>query len=411
MQTFANIFLILFLNAAGLGIADQLFGQQFNLSSLQSLEGFSTGLAIFFGLIIYAGFAFNKHLPKPVLIPLIAYLFWGMLDFYPLENLSGENYLLYAYIGQLALGLLMLQQNLGLNKKSRLMIPEQFSGPPFSRNNLFRFCLANIFLLPVVVAILGFSTISDLLLEQSAGFMRLKPDGLYMIEKVYRKEDKIIRLASMIHLGHEDYFDSLSRSLQDQQVLLLAEGVTDKSGRLQGEFSYQKIADLLGLTTQEEMLIDGRLVGPESLEQLDDQQPGVTDILPADIDMSEFDEQTITMLNALGRYVLNSDSLADGFRQFNQWSKENTTVESNQVVMDDLIQKRNHKLLSYLPPALKKYQTLVIPWGALHMPGLETAIRHKGFKLQEQQQRLSINFFQLPYKKLLKAADQPLSSP
>lgn len=400
MRTIANIFLILFLNAAGLGIAEALLGQKLGLSLLSALHDFAQGLAIFFGLVIYLGFAFNKHLPKKVLIPPIAFLFWAMLDFWPLENFSGNYYQLIAMVTQLLLGLLALQLNKQLNKKSRLLTLSQFTCPAFSGQNLFRFCLVNIPLMPLAVAILSFATVSNLIDEQSAGFMRLKPNGLYMVEKVYQKDSKTIRLASMIHLGQQAYFDSLSASLQGQQTLLLAEGVSDKNGRLQGEFSYQKIAELLGLTAQEQMLVDGRLINAKSLDQLDDRQIGKTDILPADIDLSEFNEQTISMLNALGRYVLNSDSLAAGFRKFNQWAKDKTSPETNQIVMDDLVQKRNRMVLSYLPKALRKYDILVIPWGALHMPGLETAVRHKGFTLRQQQERLSIDFLRLPYEKL-----------
>lgn len=400
MKTFGNIFLILFLNVAGLGIADALLSQKLGISFLAPLHSFAYGLSVFFGLVIYFGFALNRHLPKTVLLPPLAFLFWGLLDFWPLENLVGDNYQLFAAVAQLLLGLLVLQLNLALNKKSRLLVFSQFAGPGFSGRNLFRFFLLNIPLLPVVLVLLAFASTSSLIDEYSAGFMRLKPNGLYMVEKVYRKNEKTIRLTSMIHLGQQTYFDDLNHSLQGQRTLLLAEGVSDNSGRLQGEFSYEKIAGLLGLTAQEKLLVQGRLVTAESLDQLDDLQPGTTDILPADIDLSEFDEMTIDMLNALGKYVLNSDSLVEGFKNYNQWAAENTGPETNQIVMDDLLQKRNHAVLSYLPKALQKYDTLIIPWGALHMPGLETAVRHKGFKLQEQQERLSIDFLLLPYEQL-----------
>lgn len=400
MQNIANIFLILFLNVAGLGIANALFGRMPSLSWLSALHHFATGLAIFFGLAVYIGFALNKHLPKLVLLPPIAFLFWGMLDFWPLEIVAGNHYRLGAAVGQLLLGLLVLQLNLKSNGKSRLLVTSQFAGPAFCGRNLFRFFLINIPLLPVAMLLLTFSTVSTLISQQSAGFMRLTPNGLYMVEKVYQQKDKTIRLTSMIHLGQQEYFDNLSDSLPNQRTILLAEGVSDNRGLLEGKFSYQKIADLLGLAAQEQMLIDGRLIAVDSLERLEDRQADKTDILPADIDLSEFDPQTITLLNALGRTVLANDSLLEGFRNFNQWTQENTTPETNAIVMNDLVQKRNRKVLSYLPKALQKYDTVVIPWGALHMPGIEQAVKHKGFQLQSKQERLSIDFLLLPYERL-----------
>lgn len=117
MKTFGNIFLILFLNVAGLGIADALLSQKLGISFLAPLHSFAYGLSVFFGLVIYFGFALNRHLPKTVLLPPLAFLFWGLLDFWPLENLVGDNYQLFAAVAQLLLGLLVLQLNLALNKK------------------------------------------------------------------------------------------------------------------------------------------------------------------------------------------------------------------------------------------------------------------------------------------------------
>jgi hypothetical protein len=43
---------------------------------------------------------------------------------------------------------------------------------------------------------------------------------------------------------------------------------------------------------------------------------------------------------------------------------------------------------------------LLIPWGALHMPGLEAEVKQQGFTLQEIRERQSIDFFNLPYARL-----------
>jgi hypothetical protein len=400
MQSFANIFLILFLNAAGLGIADSLLSEQFAISWLSAFVDFAEGMTIFFAFGIYIGFALNQHLPKKVLVPPLLMVLWSLFDYFPLENLAGDFYRPLALLAQILIGVLALQLNLSHNKRSRLFVPGQFSGPAFSSQNLFRYCLVNIFILPLVAFALVFATVSDLIEEQSAGFMRLKADGLYMVEKAYQRGDKTIHLASMIHLGQPEYFSQISAALQGKQALLLAEGVTDKQGLLRGDFSYQKIAELLGLAAQEQMQIEGRLINAQSLERLNDKIPGKTDILPADIDLAEFDQQTITLLNALGENLLNNESVVEGFQQFNQWAKANTTAETNQLVMNDLVEKRNKVLLSYLPKALRKYDTLIIPWGALHMPGLARAIEHKGFTLASQQERLSIDFLRLPYERI-----------
>ncbi len=399
MRTVANIFLILFLNAAIIGIADMLLADKSAFAWLPPLYDFVGDLLILFAFLLYIGFAVNRHLPKTVLVPPMIFLGWGLIDFWPLEKCS-EHYLAYVLIAQLLLGVLVLQRNLQLNKKSRLLVRSQFAGPSMSTGTMFRFMLLNLPLSPLILLLLLFSSLNEIVDQQGAGFMCLKPNGLYMVEKVYRQGEKQIHLTGMIHLGQQSYFESLSTSLSGKQALLLAEGVSDELGRLKNDFSYQKIAELLGLTSQERMLIDGRLIAAESLDDPDDRQSEKTDVLPADIDLAEFDERTITLLNALGHYLLGNDSLLEGFREFNQWARQNTTPETNQVVMNDLVQKRNRQVLSYLPKALNKYDTIIIPWGALHMPGLEAAIIGKGFHLQEEHKRLSIDFLLLPYEKL-----------
>ncbi|NOY13800.1 MAG: TraB/GumN family protein [Deltaproteobacteria bacterium] len=400
MKTIANAFLIIFLNAAGLSIAAALLGQRQGAALLEALSGFADGLAIFFGLLLYLGFAVNRHLPKRVLLPPLIFLAWSLLDFWPLENFVGERYHLYAAIFQLLLGLLALQLNLLRNQKSRLLVASQFAGPAFSGRNLWRFLLVNIPLLPLLILLLVFATASSLIAEQTAGFIHLKPNGLYMTEKSYQKDGKTIRLTSMIHLGQQDYYNELSNSVKGKRLLVLTEGVSDAEGRLRGKFSYNKIADLLGLASQKLQTFPGRPVTAESLTQPQDSEPGRADILRADIDLREFDDRTIKVLNAIGKYLLNNRSLSDGYREFSRWAGKNVTPETSRVVMNDLIQKRNAAVLGYLWQALRKYDTVVIPWGALHMPGIEAAVIARGFTLQQQQQRLSIDFLLLPYARL-----------
>ncbi len=400
MRKVTNLFLSVFVLTAILGVFVEFLCAQGNFVPLTNLRNITAILCVLLGSCVYFGFAFNRHLPKLLLLPLLFSMAWSFIDFRPLEFFTGDSYRLYAATGQLLLGLLILQLNLLRNKKSRLLVPSQFAGPGFSRRNFFCCSLINIPLLPLLLVLISYAAADSLIEQYSAGFMRLKPNGLYMIEKSYQRDGRTIRLAGMIHLGQPDYYRDLIVSIEGTQAIVLTEGVTDQDGRLQGDFSYEKIAELLGLTSQEDVFFRGRLVTAESLEQLDDLEKGKADILRADIDLKEFNAYTIAVLNALGKYLLNNDSLATGYRQFNRWAAENTHPESNRIIMADLLDKRNAAVLSYLPQALQKYRIILIPWGALHMPGIEQAIIEQGFCLQESRERLSIDFLMLPYDKL-----------
>jgi hypothetical protein len=400
MRKLANLFLILFLAAAGLGIGTEMLNLYWPDSPLAGLRNLADLLVILLAVPIYFGFSFNRHLPKILFVPLLSYLCWGLLDFWPLELLTGDKYRLFAACGQLLLGFLALQLIRYANGNSLLLVRSQFAGPGFSWGNFIRCCLLSIPLVPLVLLLLSYSVAGTLIEEFTAGFVRLKPNGLYMVEKFYVQGDKQIHLAGMIHMGQQDYYQGLADSFNAGHTLLLAEGVSDAEGLLTDRYSYGKVAGMLGLAAQEQHSFPGRLITVAQLEQPTTSEAGTPDILPADIDLQQFDPRTIEVLNAIGTQLLNASSLRSGYREFSRWAELNVTAETNRIVMDDLLQKRNRSLLSYLPKGLQNYQTLVIPWGALHMPGIEAAIKARGFVLQNSRERLSIDFLLLPYEQL-----------
>ncbi len=391
MRKLANLYLLLFLVAAFFRLSALLFSQVLGFAALTELSGLIDLLALLLGLLVYLCMAFDRHLPKLKLLPLIAFQLWGTLAFWPLPELLGAaatDFL--SSIGQLLLGGMALVLVRVENGKSWLFRRSQFAGPGFSWRNLFKFGLLNIVLLPLVLLILGFSVAANVIELSTTGFVRLKPNGLFMVERVYRQGPKTIRLAGMIHLGQQAYYDELIDSMAGHRTLILAEGVSDETQRLKGKFSYAKLAELLGLASQEQFPFQGRLVDAQSLDRLTDVQKTQPDILRADVDLKSFDARTIKVLNALGKYLLNADSFPQGLRDFNRWANQHITPEINRVVMNDLLEKRNQNLLGYLPKALRKYDTLVIPWGALHMAGIERGIQELDFSDDEVQLLLGI---------------------
>ena len=64
----------------------------------------------------------------------------------------------------------------------------------------------------------------------------------------------------------------------------------------------------------------------------------------------------------------------------------------SEIIMDDILHRRNVGVIRHLEKALGRYDTVVIPWGALHMKEIEAEILKRGFKLQEERERVSIDF-------------------
>ncbi len=403
MRKLANLFLLLFVISAIFSISNELLQLFLSIPLLSRLHQFSWMMCILCGGIVYLGFAFNRHLPKNILFPIFIWISWDLVGNWPLGNIGGEQTQLYLACGQLALGFLLLQLNRQINHKSPLLVPSQFVGPAFSGQNLLRFCLINILVLPIALILFSYSFVGHLIETKTAGFVQLQPNGLYMTERIYQQGNKRIRLTGMIHLGQDDYFSKLMDSISGGQTLILAEGVTDKDGLMTEHFSYGKIAELLGLASQEKVHFKGNLIEAIDLDQKIPDTSDIPDLLQADIDISQFDPRTLEVLNALAKYVLNAASLTDGYREFNQWAQAHVTTDTNRIVMDDLIGKRNRSVVHYLSKALLKYDTVVIPWGALHMKGIEKEVLKKGFRLVDSQKRLSIDFLLLPYENLWKS--------
>ncbi len=399
MKKLANLFLLLFLLTALLGIVDELQRPFLNLPFLSTLEQVTWLMCLMTAVLVYLGMGFNRHLPKIILVPLFLWVWWKLIGYWPLENLLGDSFRLYAAAGQLLLGLAVLSLNRQLNGKSLFLVRSQFAGPAFSGGNLLRFCLISIPVVPITLLLICYFFVGQLIDVNTGGFVQLKPNGLYLTEKIYRQGDKQIRLTGMIHLGQEDFYSSLIDSLDGSRALILAEGVSDNDGLLKEHFSYGKIADLLGLESQEKISFPGRII-----ESLDDETVATSqdkpDILRADVDLRQFDPRTLEVLNALAKYVLNSDSLTEGYLEFNRWARDHIGDDLEEVVMNDLITKRNRAVVSYLPKALKKYDTIIIPWGALHMQGIEAMTKKRGFRLAKSHSRLSIDFLLLPYEKI-----------
>jgi hypothetical protein len=301
------------------------------------------------------------------------------------------------------------------NARRLTMPPAMFSAPMFSLVNTLSFTAANLVVIPLSLAILVLYGANSYLAENASGFIRIGPCGVYMAERVYRRDDRTIRLAGMIHVGEKGYYDQLVESAAHGRSIVLAEGVTDERGLLRNRFDYGRVADYLGLTSQETVRFRGRLIEEESLEEplrgtrgeAVKGETGPADILRADLDVSSFRPPTILLLDNIGKHLRENASLAAGIMSLNTWAKRNLTPEMNDVIMDDILHRRNLEVLRLLGKALDRYDTVVIPWGALHMKEIEAEVLKRGFTLKEERERVSIDFRKVLMGRMVPHASVP----
>lgn len=403
MRRFASLYILLFVVDAGFSLVDELLKAFASPLPLFSGLRYSVAyLVITLSMVVFACLGIDRRLPKRLLLPLTLYVSWSALAMWPLSGVIDRAALaLIAAAGQLLLGVLAMLVLRGAGGRS-LLGEARFRGPMFSWRNTLGFAAINLLLFPLVLIYTGLAMASGYLEQQTAGFLRLSPVGIYMSERSYHLDQKVVRLTGMMHIGKEDYFAKLAESMAGQGTIILLEGVTDRDRLLENQFDYSKLAGVIGLSSQDKMRIDGNLV---DLDHLDERRAGAgeqgkPDVARADIDLNQFDPKTIEFLNQLGRTLFGGKPLVDGLAEYNVWVKEHMTPEWIAMVMADIIDKRNAVVIDSMVRSLKHYDTIVIPWGAMHMPAIEAAVLEQGFAPDAERERLSVDFRNIPFAKL-----------
>ena len=110
--------------------------------------------------------------------------------------------------------------------------------------------------------------------------------------------------------------------------------------------------------------------------------PGHPRIIYADADIADFSPTTVRFLGKVGE-LYGSSSFGEVLSRLNEIGKEFPEGDIKGV-FDDILYKRNTRLLTEFDKRIGEYDTIVIPWGAQHMPGLEAALRERGFQIQSQ---------------------------
>jgi hypothetical protein len=409
MRVFANLFLSLFLADGCVSFFDELVSLFAPVALLSGVRDVLAGFVIIMAVLVYLCLGIDRRLPKRVFLPLILFVFWCPLSVWFFPALAGSRaYGILVTVAQVALVMLPLSCFRKGGRRSLTMPPAMFDTPLFSLKNTLVFGAVNLFVIPVALALLVLYTANSYMAEYTSGFMRLAPGGLYMTDRVYRRGDRTIRLAGMIHVGEKKYYDELAGSVAQGRTIVLAEGVTDEKNLLRNRLDYGRVAGFLGLTSQEKMHFRGKLIGPEALDEPqapcggagEKERTGPADILRADVDISAFRPPTILLLNTMGKHLQESHSLVKGLLAVNAWAEKNITREMNDVIMDDILYRRNREVIRYLGKALARYDTVVIPWGAMHMKEIEEEVLKRGYRLQEERERVSIDFQKILLGKL-----------
>ena len=365
----------LFLADAVVSLADDSFNLLFGGHPLSLIRGIVCVLSMLLAIVVYGLMGLTPMIPKRLFLPLTLFYLVAevialpaMIYFY--HRLSLVVWLISA--GQVFLGLGILYWLRGGLKLRWLLVTEDHVGTRgFGWVNLITFLLLNVFLLlPALVAYLGLCAVLAVG-HFSDGFLAVRPSGLTVqVRKYIRNDGRTIQLVPMAHVGDSSFYQKLTQSFPTNAIILM-EGVTDEHNRLTNKISYQRMATKLGLSEQHEKFTPPR-----------------NQTVRADVDVDQFSTNTIDLLNLVMR--IHKEGLTP--KNLLILMQYPTPPGTEYQLFDDLLTKRNAHLLDKIRDQLPLSETLIVPWGAAHMPGLAKEIQKTGFRLDATEDYTVIQF-------------------
>ena len=336
--------------------------------------------ALAFGVVLQCLFALpllglTRRLPLSVFLPIIVSTFWfnvGALPVVFYVEWSVLERLLVAGQCAIALAVILRVRSLcggeGWGFDSDWFSGRLFSFPYFLGYEIGAFTLFSVSSLFLVVVSLASGVEAA-----TKGFVRFDSQGISLADRIYENCGNRIRLVGMMHIGQDEGYRTLFRDLGrgSSSMLVLTEGVSDSEGLLSGGLSYSSLAEVLGVGEQQSI---EDYVDWEGREGEDDSNRPT--FMNADLDLSEFDPRTIELLEEVGGLYRGNDFLA-GFLQIYQRTRRDP--EASLSFTEDIIGRRNRYVIAHIIDFKEDYREIVVPWGAMHLPGIEAAIEEMGF--------------------------------
>lgn len=393
----ADLFLIAFALDATFSVLDDAMRLSGLGSGLQDARNFVAGGVALGALLMAFVLLFVPQLPRLVLLPSIAYALWCAMGAPPLMVSDETGPILSVLQLAVALGSFV-----GVNMYGGrwLLFPYQL---PARGHMLTRtlVALAIVFLvLPTLAVTFVLSAFTHQLETMSNRYVQFNASGIDVQETTLIKGDQTVYLVGMMHIGEPSAYNALFSSFP-ADALVMPEGVSDKENLLAGKFSYRRLARLLGLEQQPDVAAveNGTAPGmagaePDSGETAHaaptPQPQDRRHILRADVDVSDFKPVTLKFLGDLGELYA-SETVGEAITRFQALS-DKYSENDVEMVFDDILKNRNAHLMAAFDANAASYSSVIIPWGALHMPGLELALNERGYKAKERHTVRLVNY-------------------
>ena len=364
-----SLFLGLFLADAVLSLVNDSLILCFGVHLLAGIQGMVWLFAMLMALVIYGLMGLAPMIPRRLFLPVTLFYPAGLLLAVPLclyfyDHIWQADWVISFCQVIFGLSILCLVQG-GFKFRWPLVAEKQLGARRFSWRHLAVFLLANVLvLLPGIIVYLVLCA-ALAVNHFSEGFLTLQPGGLTVQARQYvRKDGKTIHLIPMAHVGEVDFYRKLSQSFPTNSIILM-EGVTDRRNLLTNELTYKRMATSLGVAEQDQEF-----------------NPTQGELVWADVDVEQFTTNTIGLLN-LCTLIHSKGMTVDAVLKLMRFS---APPHFEEQLRDDLLRKRNRRVLEELRARLPQSEHIMVPWGVAHMPGIAAEIQKSGFCLDKTQQ-------------------------
>ncbi len=374
-------------------------------------SGFAVLSALFAVILFLASFPMlalvlaTELVPKRIVLPMLGYLWAGVyISLWPFPAdvvpwISGS-----ANVFQLLLGAFLAWQfrSPGRTWKAPFAAREgQFFRWQYTVIGWFTLQVAS---LVALVAI--FFEVSALISATTGGYVRLRPNGLYLVERQFKEGDREVRLSGMMHIATEDFYDEvLPKADPKHPSVVLLEGVTDDKNLLDdNHLDYTRVARLFQLTAQSESSFSRRAYArarlhdhPEEkatsdIEEWGDDNFASHEYRHADVDISNLRPKTIAYIITLSR-LMEAPTWRDILVELQNPTSPINDSDAQAQVWDDILHARNRRLIAEIQSALPNFQRIIVPWGAAHLSEIERWLKGQHFVQSGEVERRALKFF------------------
>lgn len=178
---------------------------------------------------------------------------------------------------------------------------------------------------------------------------------------VFEKNGKKIILIGMTHIANKSFYDGLKNKYKGMNAITLEEGVSDNK-KLINKMSYKPIAKLLNIQSQ-----------PKTNEMF----PNARN---ADVDIDLMDKkETFVIADLFNRMNTIFEAI-----NYPENSPMKTFVLDQpkmfEIGKSDILLKRNKVLIEQIIKTIDVNNTVIVPWGALHLTEISSFLSKNGYK-------------------------------